>query len=150
MSTHLTEGDHETAGKLSIPLDEFHDLFTIIYAQNSFLRSEYTALLVKSSIQDEETTKFFRMFEKKPTCFSELSMKHLQFASQFASLKASGQQQKANKGRGNNNKGERQFGGGRGGGGGGGGYGGGYNQYANKNIPKAGRGNGGANVQQDM
>lgn len=96
--------------KITIDLQDFHDLFTIIYAQNSYLRGEYTALLVKSSTQDEETTKFFRMLERNPTCFSEDTMKHLKMANQFAQLKA----QSGSRGRGRNKQDSQRGGFGRG------------------------------------
>ena len=55
--------------------DEFEERFTITYAQISWLKAEYTSILIKS-ITNEETTK---IMAKNPSCFMDIQMKHLQY-----------------------------------------------------------------------
>ena len=41
------------------------ELFTILYAQTAFLKSECTSLLVKSIMADAEVTRHYKMFERE-------------------------------------------------------------------------------------
>ena len=91
---------------------ELHELFTIIYAQQNFLKSEYTTVIVKSANLDEDTNKFFRLFERHPTCFSEKTMKHLSYAADLAVIKAKSQNHTGRRGGNNYSRGGPRRGGG--------------------------------------
>ena len=66
--------------------EDVRELFTILYAHATALRAEYTGILVKG-MTDDEVAKNFKTMEKNPNCFTEKQMKHIQFASEIASLK---------------------------------------------------------------
>ena len=74
-------------GYVKVSTEDLQELFTILYAQTSFLKGEYTGLIVKG-ITDEETAKTFKLFERNPTAFSETAVKHLASAAEIASIKA--------------------------------------------------------------
>lgn len=73
-------------GNVELTEDEVKELFCIVYAHTRNLKSEYSAALVKG-IASEEISKTFKIMEKNPTCFTDQQMKHIEFASQIASIK---------------------------------------------------------------
>ena len=77
-------------GSVTLSRADLKDLFTVQLAQANFLRSEYTGLLVKSSV-DEDTSKFYKLFERNPTCFSDRAMKHLTNAAELSVIKSRAQ-----------------------------------------------------------
>ena len=124
--------------------DDFHELFTILYAEAACYRSEYALQLVAGST-NPDTVQFYRLFERNPTVFSEGEIKHLSQAVELAGLKARNTPSAGGP--------RRQRGGGRGGRGGppsqDGGFGRGYNfTYQNRNIPPKPRKPAGGQVSQ--
>jgi hypothetical protein len=68
---------------INLSSEDLQDLFTITYAQASYLRGEYASLLVRG-MTDEATAKIFNLFERNPTYFSDQTMKHLTNAAELA------------------------------------------------------------------
>ncbi|KAK3774908.1 hypothetical protein RRG08_007266 [Elysia crispata] len=70
---------------LSSSDDEVQSLFTIFAAQSSFLKAEYSSLVVKSSFS-AETSRLFRAFENNTSTFSESSLRNMRVAAELSSL----------------------------------------------------------------
>ena len=78
-------------GVLTISEDEVLELFTIVYAQTTYLKGEYSSMLAQG-FTDPETAKVFKTLERNPGLFSERSLKHLSTAADIVALKTKNQQ----------------------------------------------------------
>ena len=74
-------------GNVVISRATLQELFTILLAQATNLRGEYTSLLVASST-NKETDQFYRLFDRNPTLFTDRELSHLARAVDLAGMKA--------------------------------------------------------------
>ena len=67
--------------------NDLQDLFSIALAEITFLRGEYSSLLVKSSFNDE-TCRLFKNLESNQASFSEKSLQNVRIAAELASIQS--------------------------------------------------------------
>lgn len=87
--------DKDKDGSLKLSEQEAQSLYTIFAAQQSFLQSEYSALVVKNSF-DEETTRLYRQFENHTSAFNSTSLNNLRIAADLARDKVSSSTRRGN------------------------------------------------------
>lgn len=80
--------DKDKDGSLKISERELQNVYTVFAAQQSFLQSEYSALVVKNSF-DEETARLYRQFENHTSAFNSTSLNNLRIAADLARDKVS-------------------------------------------------------------
>ena len=70
-----------------LPSQKIQDLFAIFTAEMNFLKEEYTALLVKSTL-NEEISRLFRSLEGNKTAFSPQSLQNVRIAAELSTIQA--------------------------------------------------------------
>ncbi len=66
MATQMHKLD-DSRSEIVLSGRDFHDLVLVLMAQANCYRSEYASLLVAGST-NQDTQRFYRMFERKPHC----------------------------------------------------------------------------------
>ena len=74
-------------GPINITHSDIQQLFVILSSQINFLQSEYAALVVKSTF-NEETARLYRSFDNNQAAFSPLQLQHVRIAADLASIQA--------------------------------------------------------------
>lgn len=80
---HLTSTKQDDSSCFVLNEEDMSIFYTIFSAQQQFLQSEYAALVVKNTF-DEETSKLFRSFENHTSAFTESSLNNLRIAADLA------------------------------------------------------------------
>jgi hypothetical protein len=74
-------------GTHQVSSHQLEDLFTILVGEITFLRGEYSSLLVKSTF-NEETSRLFRSLECNQTSFTPRSLQNVRIAAELAGIQS--------------------------------------------------------------
>ena len=74
-------------GTHQVSSHQLEDLFAILVGEITFLRGEYSSLLVKSTFNDE-TSRLFRSLESNQTSFTPRSLQNVRIAAELAGIQS--------------------------------------------------------------
>jgi hypothetical protein len=72
---------------VTLSYQDVQQLFIILSSEINFLQSEYAALVVKSTF-NEETSRLFRSFDNNQAAFSPMQLQNVRIAADLASIQA--------------------------------------------------------------
>ena len=82
----ITAPENEFAdGSFHLTSSQAQELYTIFASQATFLQSEYTSLVVKSTFS-AETSRIFRSFENNSSAFNESSLRNVRIAAELSAI----------------------------------------------------------------